>query len=97
MSRDLLATVAERQQTFGDVVYLRIWPEHQLVVSDPQLVRALLVNHHDESIRWARGMRVFAEVHGHGVLIAEAPRPVVLNVSLRPEEPLRLRLGPVAR
>ncbi len=71
MSHDLLATVAEWQQAFGDVVYLRIWPEHQLVVSDPQLVRELLVNRHDELIRWEHGMRVFGEVHGHSVLIAE--------------------------
>ncbi len=71
MSRDLLATVAEWQQAFGDVVYLRIWPEHQLVVSDPQLVRELLVDRHDALIRWEHGMRVFGEVHGHSVLIAE--------------------------
>ncbi|MBN3787559.1 cytochrome P450 [Burkholderia sp. Ac-20353] len=71
MSRDLLGTLAAWQQTFGDVVHLRMWPEHAVVVTDPQLVRELLVTHHDALVRWERGIRVFAQVHGHSVLIAE--------------------------
>lgn len=71
MSRDLTGTLADWQQTFGDVVHLRIWPEHTVVVMDPQLVRDLLVTHHDTLIRWERGIRVFAEVHGHSVLVSE--------------------------
>ncbi|SIO71880.1 Cytochrome P450 [Burkholderia sp. GAS332] len=71
MSRDLLGTLAEWQQAFGDVVHLRIWPEHTVVVSDPQLVRELLVTHHDSLRRWERATQVFAQVHGHSVLIAE--------------------------
>ncbi|WGS53029.1 cytochrome P450 [Paraburkholderia sp. D15] len=71
MSRDLLALVAEWQRDFGDVVYLRIWPEHQIVVTDPDLARELLVNHHDDLIRWERGMQVFGEVHGQSVLVVE--------------------------
>lgn len=39
MSRDLLGTLAEWRQAFGDVVHLRLWPEHAIVVADPQLVR----------------------------------------------------------
>ncbi len=71
MSRDLLGTLATWQREFGDVVHLRSWPEHEIVVTDPQLARELLVAHHDALIRWERGIRVFAQVHGHSVLIAE--------------------------
>nr|WP_269767125.1 cytochrome P450 [Burkholderia ubonensis] len=71
MSRDLIGTLAGWRQTYGDVVHLRMWPEHAVVVTDPQLVRDLLVTHHDALVRWERGIRVFGEVHGHSVLIAE--------------------------
>lgn len=71
MSRDLLAALTAWRQEFGDVVHLRIWPEHQLVVTDPQLVRELLLTHHEALIRWERGIRVFSQLHGHSVLIAE--------------------------
>lgn len=53
------------------MVHLRIWPEHQVVVSEPRLVRELLVDHHDALIRWERGIQVFSQLHGHSVLIAE--------------------------
>lgn len=71
MSRDLLGTLAAWQQEFGDVVHLNIWPEHQVVVTNPELARELLVTHHDALIRWERGMRVFAQSQGHSVFIAE--------------------------
>jgi len=71
MSRDLLGTLADWQQTYGDVVHLRIRPEHTIVVTDPQLVRELLVTHHDALVRWERGTRVFAQLHGHSVLTVE--------------------------
>lgn len=71
MSRDLLGTLAEWQREFGDLVHLRIWPEQEVVVADPQLVRELLVTHHDALIRWERGIRVFARLEGHGVFVAE--------------------------
>jgi cytochrome P450 len=71
MSRDLLGTLAEWRQHYGDMVHLRIWPEHQIVLTDPQLVRELLVSHHDALLRWERGIQVFSQVHGNSVLIAE--------------------------
>lgn len=71
MSRDLLGTLAGWQKAHGDVVHLRIWPEHQVVVTDPQLARDLLVTHHDALIRWERGIRVFSQLHGQSVFIAE--------------------------
>lgn len=71
MSRDLLGALAAWQKAYGDVVHLRIWPEHDVVVADPQLARELLVTHHDALIRWERGISVFSQVHGHSVLTAE--------------------------
>lgn len=71
MSRDLLGTLAGWQRAHGDVVHLRMWPEHVVAVTDPALVRELLVTHHDAFVRWERGIRVFSQVHGHSVLVAE--------------------------
>ncbi|WLI89312.1 cytochrome P450 [Massilia sp. R2A-15] len=71
MSGDLLGTFDEWRRQYGDLVHLRIWPEHQIVVTDPQLVRELLVNHHDALIRWERGIEVFSQLHGNSVLTAE--------------------------
>jgi unspecific monooxygenase len=71
MARDLPAALTAWRQAYGDVVHLRMWPEHQIVVSDPQLVRELLVNHHDAIVRWERAVEVFAYLQGNSVLIAE--------------------------
>lgn len=71
MSRDLPGTLTAWRNTYGDIVHLRIWPEHDVVVANPQLARELLVSHHDVLIRWERGIRVFSQVHGHSVLTAE--------------------------
>jgi unspecific monooxygenase len=71
MARDLPTAVAGWRQDYGDVVHLRMWPEHQIVLSDPQLVRELLVRHHDAIHRWERGVEVFSYLQGNSVLIAE--------------------------
>ncbi|WP_321785386.1 cytochrome P450 [Burkholderia pyrrocinia] len=71
MSRDLIGALAGWQRAYGDVVHLRVWPEHAVVVTDPALVRELLVTQHDALGRWERAIRVFAQVHGHSVLVAE--------------------------
>ncbi|MCC2970418.1 cytochrome P450 [Massilia sp. IC2-476] len=71
MGRDLPAVLIRWRQAYGDLVHLRIWPEHQVVVSDPALVRELLVTHHDAIIRWERGVQVFSYLQGNSVLIAE--------------------------
>jgi cytochrome P450 len=71
MSRDLLGTLARWQADYGDVVHLRIWPEHELLITDPQRVREVLVRHHDSLIRWERGVDVFAQAHGHSVFTSE--------------------------
>ncbi|PFH29994.1 unspecific monooxygenase [Burkholderia sp. JKS000303] len=71
MSRDLTGALAGWQRAHGDVVHLRMRPEQAVVVTDPELVRELLVTHHDALVRWERGIRVFSQVHGHSVLVAE--------------------------
>lgn len=71
MSQDLLGTLAGWRATYGNLVHLRIWPEHQIVVTDPQLARELLVTHHDKLIRWERGIAVMSQLHGNSVLTAE--------------------------
>ena len=71
MSRDILGTLAEWQRQFGDVVHLRLWPQHEVIVADPELVRELLVTHHDALVRWERAIDVFAQIHGNSVIIAE--------------------------
>jgi cytochrome P450 len=71
MSRDLLGTLDRWRERYGDLVHLRIWPEHQVVLSDPALVRELLIKHHADLVRWERGTRVLSQLHGHSVFIAE--------------------------
>ncbi len=71
MARDLPGALAAWQQRHGDVVHLRLWPEHVVVLCDPQLARELLLEHHDALIRWERGVRAFAQIHGQSVLTTE--------------------------
>ena len=71
MARDLPKALARWRQEHGDVVHLRMWPEHEIVVSDPQLVRGLLVQRQDALIRWERGTKVFAYLQGNSVIVAE--------------------------
>jgi cytochrome P450 len=71
IARDPLGTFDEWRQRYGEVVHLRIWPEHQVVVTEPELVRELLVRHHDALIRWERGIEVMSQLHGNSVLTAE--------------------------
>ena len=71
MSRDLLGTMSRWRRDYGDLVHLPIWPEHQVMVTDPQLVRELLVDQHDALVRWERGIAVFAQLHGHSTLTSE--------------------------
>nr|WP_231137391.1 cytochrome P450 [Chromobacterium paludis] len=71
MSRDLPGALAEWQSEFGDLVHVRTWPEHQVVVSEPRLVRELLVSQAGALVRWQRARRIFSRIHGHSVLTAE--------------------------
>jgi cytochrome P450 len=71
MARDLPGTLEGWRRRYGDLVHLRIWPEHQIVVTDPALVRELLVAQHDSLVRWERGIDVMSQLHGTSVLTAE--------------------------
>ena len=71
MARDLPGALAHWRQAYGDVVHLRIWPEREIVVSAPGLVRELLVTQHDAVIRWERAVDIFAYLQGDSVLVAE--------------------------
>ncbi|MEO9382978.1 cytochrome P450 [Chromobacterium phragmitis] len=71
MSRDLMGTLADWQREFGDLVHVRTWPEHQIIVCHPQWARELLVSQADALQRWERALFVYGRVHGHSVLIAE--------------------------
>jgi cytochrome P450 len=84
MSRDLLGTLDEWRQRYGDMVHLRIWPEHQVVLTDPQLVRELLVQNHDALIRWERGVQVLSQLHGHSMLTAEGDAWRLRRQTLQP-------------
>ncbi|WP_419341377.1 cytochrome P450 [Achromobacter sp. PD1] len=84
MSHNMLETLSEWKQAFGKVFHLRIWPENFIVLTDPELARELLVNHHDALIRWERGIRVFAKVHGHSVIIAEGEKWIQKRQVMQP-------------
>ncbi|KQQ86841.1 cytochrome P450 [Massilia sp. Leaf139] len=71
MSRDLPGALQAWREEYGDIVHLRIWPEHQVIVTDPGLVRELLVGQHEALDRWERGIAVMSQLHGHSVLTAE--------------------------
>jgi cytochrome P450 len=70
MRRDYLAVIAA-QRPLGDLVAQRILGERGVDVFDPELVRAVMVDHADALIRWERGPEVFAELMGQSVLVTE--------------------------
>lgn len=70
MRRDYLGFIGA-QQRLGDLAAQRIVRERVVDVFDPELVRAVLVDHADAVIRWARGPEVFADLMGQSVLVTE--------------------------
>lgn len=85
MARGLPDALRAWRREYGGLVHLRMWPEHQLVVSEPALVRELLVGHHDALVRWERGVRIFAQTQGHSVMIAEGAAWSAKRQALQPE------------
>ena len=67
------------QARWGDVVTLRIGPEREFDFFHPEHVRALLIQHHDALVRWERGVEVFAQTFGQGLLVAEGEGMCVLR------------------
>lgn len=84
MARDLPGALAHWRQAHGDVVHLRMWPEHEIVLSDPELVRELLVGQHDAIRRWDRGIAIFAYLQGDSVLVAEGKGWTAKRQALQP-------------
>ncbi|MFG6432646.1 cytochrome P450 [Roseateles sp. LYH14W] len=70
MRRDYLAVITA-QRPLGDLVRQQILGERGVDVFDPELLRAILVDHADALVRWQRGVEVFAELMGQSVLVTE--------------------------
>nr|MBP7668096.1 cytochrome P450 [Burkholderiaceae bacterium] len=71
MFRDYLGFTANLQRLHGDVVAMRIGPERSWDLFHPDDVRTALVDHADHLVRWERGVEVFAQTFGQGLLVAE--------------------------
>lgn len=84
MAKDLPGSLADWQAAYGDVFSLRIWPEREVVLANPDLAREVLVRHHDRLARWEHGLRVFARIHGGSVLVAEGNDWQEQRQALRP-------------
>ncbi|MGL4410433.1 MAG: cytochrome P450 [Zoogloea sp.] len=72
--QDPLGKLREWQQHHGDLIHLRIWPEHEIIVADPVLARQLLVQHHDDLIQWERAVSVFRTIDGVSVFTTGGER-----------------------
>ncbi|MGM9485278.1 cytochrome P450 [Roseateles sp. NT4] len=70
MRRDYLAVISA-QRPLGDLVAQRILAERGVDLFDPELVRAVMVDHADALTRWERGPEVFAQLMGQSVLVTE--------------------------
>jgi cytochrome P450 len=71
MSRDYLGFVATLQREHGDLTFMRLGNERAYDVFDPEWVRAALVDQADHLIRWERGIAIFRQAFGQGVLVTE--------------------------
>ncbi|MGQ3051794.1 MAG: cytochrome P450 [Roseateles sp.] len=70
MRRDYLAVIAA-QRPLGDLVRQQVLGERSVDIFDPELLRAVMVDHADALIRWQRGPEVFAQLMGQSVLVTE--------------------------
>jgi cytochrome P450 len=71
LSQDYLGFVQRLQHAHGDITYMHLGPEHAYDLLSPELVRAVLVEQADHFIRWERGIEVFSQVFGQGLLTTE--------------------------
>jgi cytochrome P450 len=84
LSRDYLGFVQRLQHAHGDITFMRIGPECAYDVLSPDGVRAVLVEQADHFIRWERGIEVFAQVFGQGLLTTEGEQWKRQHRLLRP-------------
>lgn len=73
MYRDYLGFTAGLQREYGDVVAMRLMVERTWDLFHPDDVRAALVDHAAHLVRWERGVEVFSQSFGQGLLVAEEP------------------------
>ncbi|NML42278.1 cytochrome P450 [Ramlibacter sp. G-1-2-2] len=71
MRRDYLGFVERLQASHGDLVAMRIGFERMVDVFDPEAVREVLVQHAGRTVRWERGIEIFAQSFGRSVLVTE--------------------------
>lgn len=71
MYRDYIGFAARLHREHGDRVALRLGPERCLDLFHPDDVRLVLVDHADDLGRFERGVEVFAQAFGQGLLVAE--------------------------
>lgn len=71
MRRDYLGFVEGLQRNHGDLVAMRIAAERMVDIFDPEAVREVLVQHASRSVRWERGIEIFAQSFGRSVLVTE--------------------------
>ena len=71
MRRDYLGFTERLRRDHGDVVAMRLGVERTVDIFDPECVREVLVQHAGHTIRWERGVEVFAQVFGRSVLVTE--------------------------
>lgn len=56
---------------WGDMTLIRLGAERGYDLFTPELVRAALVDHADDLVRWERGIEVFEQVLGRSLLVTE--------------------------
>lgn len=71
LRHDLLGSFENWQRTYGKVVHIKIWPEHEVILTEPSLVRELLVTQHASLIRWEHAIQIFSQIDGQSVLTTE--------------------------
>jgi len=71
MRRDYLGFTEGLRREHGDLVAMRLGNERSVDIFDPEGVREVLVQQADRTIRWERGVEVFAEAFGRSVLVTE--------------------------
>lgn len=71
MKADYLGFVTRVQRTHGDITHMKLVTEHAYDLADPDCIRQVLVDQHEQLVRWQRGPEVFAELVGQNVLVTE--------------------------
>lgn len=71
MRADYPGFLTRLQREHGDLTYMKLVHEQAYDLFDPALIRQVLVDQHEQLVRWERGPEVFAELVGQNVLVTE--------------------------